>query len=222
LPGLEHLALSWSVEADGMTIDSGSMPTPTIAPGRSKTVTLPFAGPANPQVGVEYWLTVRFTLIADTHWAEAGYEVAAAQFQLPVEPLAMAPAPVATLPPLRCACDSDTLIEIEGPDFEIAFDKVRGRLTWWAVGGVDLIQSGPRLNFFRAPIDNERMGGGGGRGDATVEVGSFRQAAAPHQERHLRAGERVGGEGDGRIAHRASGAEQRLRLHGRVYRLRQR
>ncbi len=158
--GLEHLALSWAVEADGATIDSGSMPTPRVAPGRRKTVTLPFGMPATLRAGVEYHLIMRFTLMADTAWAQAGHEVAWSQFQLPVEAPAAKPVDTSRLPPLRCDC-SVNRIDIAGADFAVTFDKVRGRMVRWLSHGVDLIDAGPRLNFWRAPIDNERMGGGG-------------------------------------------------------------
>ncbi len=157
---LDHLVMSWSVEADGTTIDSGAMPPPSIAPGKTKTVTIPFELPL-PGAGVEYFLTVRFTLIADTNWADAGHEVCFTQLKLPVE-AEMPAEPAGAMPSLHCECDGNW-IEIEGNDFALTFDKVRGRIARWTHNDVDILEAGPKLNFWRALIDNERHGGEGGK-----------------------------------------------------------
>ena len=46
-------------------------------------------------------------------------------------------------------------LRIAGHDFEFAFDRRKGTLAEWKVEGRSLIETGPELNVWRAPIDND-------------------------------------------------------------------
>ena len=152
---LENLTLSWSVTSDGRTLQSGTLPTPKVAPHKSATVTIPYSLPSKPLSGSEYFLNLTFTLSSDTRFASAGYEMAWAQIALPVK--SSAPAVIASSSPalpLTTRRDGTSII-IEGSDFSIAFDSVRGIMTSWTSSGIELLNCGPRLNFWRAPTDND-------------------------------------------------------------------
>ncbi len=89
-------------------------------------------------------------------WAEAGYEVAWAQFALPeVELVAAAPAAAGSQAPIRCR-QVGTELEVSGNDFRLTFDTVFGMWRTLEYAGVPLLVGGPRLNFWRAPNDNDR------------------------------------------------------------------
>ncbi|MBE3070815.1 MAG: DUF4981 domain-containing protein, partial [Planctomycetes bacterium] len=120
---IDHLALAWSVTVDGKVIQSGSMPTPKVAPGKSRAVTIPFEMPAAPIAGAEYGLTLSFMLGADAPWASRGHEVAWAQFRLPVKTRAVPAVAVASMPPVQVQ-DAGNGVRIAGTDFELAFDRV--------------------------------------------------------------------------------------------------
>ena len=151
---LDHLSLSWSVKADGQVVESGTMPVPKIAPGRSKTVTVPFTPPPVPQPGTDYWLHLSFRLAQDMNWASAGHEVAWAQFQLPVEVPAGPIVRASEMQPVTCE-EIGTALRVFGSSFEIIFDRARGRIVEWRHEGMPVITAGPRLNFWRAPTDND-------------------------------------------------------------------
>jgi beta-galactosidase/evolved beta-galactosidase subunit alpha len=154
--GLEHLQLSWTVTADGVVQQSGTLPVPAIAARQSGELVVPAARVAAPLPGAAYHLTLRFLLAAESCWAPAGHEVAWAQFALP----AQAPAP----PRVRRADHPlhvrETLHEIAicGADFALTFDRLHARLATWQAHGQSLLTpgQGPRLNFWRAPTDNDR------------------------------------------------------------------
>src|SRR5262249_50115121 len=80
---LDHLRASWLLAEDGATIASGDVPLPEIGPGASAAIEIGYAAP-RPLPGAAYHLTLRFTLAHATAWAEAGHEVAFAQFELPI------------------------------------------------------------------------------------------------------------------------------------------
>ena len=151
---LSGLRCSWSVEADGKVIESGGLALPGVPAGKTGELTVPFSMPAAPMPGSEYHLNVSYTLAADTSWAPAGHELAWAQFRLPVDAPAAPAVHTASTPTIRCGkvCNS---IEVSGADFDLVFDTVYGRIASWRHHGMPLLQAGPRLNFWRAPTDND-------------------------------------------------------------------
>jgi len=151
---LSGLRCSWNVSADGKPIESGELPLPHIPAGECSDVTVPLTMPAVPAPATDYWLNVSFTLAADTPWAPAGHEVAWAQFRLPIEAPAAPAVSIASMPPVQCRTGRNA-IELSGADFELTFDTVYGRIASWKHEGLPLLHSGPLLNFWRAPTDND-------------------------------------------------------------------
>ena len=151
---LDHLLVSWDLKVGDKILQSGAIPTPDIAPGGSKTVVIPYTTPPTLTPGADYWLNISLTLAKDTPWASRGHEIAWAQFQLPLEVPAGPMIGVGSMPPVNCE-DSGNEIEITGADFELIFDKVYGVIKSWCHESLGLINAGPKLNFWRAPIDND-------------------------------------------------------------------
>ncbi len=155
---LSHLVAFWAVEADGRVVQSGRLSRLEAPPGGSVHCAIPFRLP-EPRPGVEYWLTLRLALATDTPWAARGHEVARAQFLLPVS------APIVQvetkgMPAISTEEDAG-ILKVHGPDFAIAFDRASGRMQGWAYRGRPVVRSGPQLNLWRAPTDNDlrRMAG---------------------------------------------------------------
>ncbi|MDW2334749.1 beta-galactosidase subunit alpha, partial [Vibrio sp. 1069] len=101
---------------------------------------------------------VNFTVRKDsrTLYSEANHEIAVYQFQLKNKS--------ATLPALVNHNIQPLLLEesrlehvITGHNFTLTFSKVNGKLTSWRVNGEEIIQSEPRLNFFKPMIDNHKQ-----------------------------------------------------------------
>ncbi|WP_348787982.1 glycoside hydrolase family 2 TIM barrel-domain containing protein [Leifsonia sp. NPDC080035] len=130
------LALRWRVEHDGRTVASGVLDAPVVAAGSGARIPLPAVEVA---ADAETWLTVDAVLAADTAWAPAGHVVATAQHDLS----AALPLPATVLPSGWRTGDGTLTL---GPaEFE------GGRLV--RLGGRAV--SGPRLELFRAPTDND-------------------------------------------------------------------
>ncbi|GAB4513023.1 MAG: hypothetical protein Kow0047_24540 [Anaerolineae bacterium] len=150
---LSGLRGTWTLSADADVIQSGEIPTLNTPAGEAEIITLPIEHPS-PQPGVTYWLTIRFSLASDTLWAPAGHEVAWAQFQMPYEAPALEPIDLATLPRLAISEDGE-MITITGEGFRVAFDRQTGHMTRFERRGRNLIKSGPALQLWRAPTDND-------------------------------------------------------------------
>ncbi|MCX7004102.1 MAG: DUF4981 domain-containing protein [bacterium] len=157
---LAHLQPVWHVSANGVVLQSGTLPPLAIAARRSKIVQLPYALPAA-QPATEYWLTLQFLQAAPTCWCDAGHEIAWAQFLLPCV-AQTAPVVSPATAPLHLT-QNGTTATVQGLDFSIAFDMVRGRITSWHAHGVELMHAGPRLNIWRALTDNDISFGGAWR-----------------------------------------------------------
>jgi beta-galactosidase/evolved beta-galactosidase subunit alpha len=149
---LAGLELVWTASRDGETVAEGTQKMPRVAPGKSRVVDVPWqkSAPEAPP-GVETLLTLSFRLVRSTSWADAGHEVAWSQMEIP------APAEPARKPaagPVRIE-ETAASIRVSGEDFRIELDRSAGRIARWTASGRDLLVLGPRLNFWRAPIDND-------------------------------------------------------------------
>jgi beta-galactosidase len=177
---LAHLAVHWRVYGDGIVLEEGELAPLHIPAGGEELVTIPYrTQQANGRS--ECWLHVSFVLHADTVWAQAGHEVAwsdvplshlvgsaaaapvakadheVAWSDVPLSHLAgsAATAPVAQASAGVSALESERSISVDGEHFTLTFDKLSGEITAWHYQGVSLLAQGPRVNLWRAPVDND-------------------------------------------------------------------
>ena len=52
--------------------------------------------------------------------------------------------------------EEESILSVEGADFDVWFDTRLGEMISWVVDGNELIERAPRANFFRAPTDNDK------------------------------------------------------------------
>ncbi|WP_123043443.1 glycoside hydrolase family 2 TIM barrel-domain containing protein [Cohnella candidum] len=152
---LDHLHACWSLTADGRTVRSGTVTLPRIGPGESAELAIPAAAAESE---AEPWLNLSFTLAADHVWAERGHEVAWAQFpwQAPAE-TAVTVKKVAHVRPHRklSSVQEGRMLVLENDTARIVFDPTRTGIASLRTHGLELVNGGPRLHFWRAPIDND-------------------------------------------------------------------
>ncbi len=156
---LSHLDIAWKLDKDGQVVQQGQLPRLSTSPGGRESVTIPFAPPSVPPSGgetggEEYHLTLSFTLAESTPWAEAGHEIAWAQFAVPFPTPAVKPVDVTALPHLALI-ESDAQAVVAGQDFELVFDKQAGTIAALRFRGHDLLKAGPKSNFWHAPTEND-------------------------------------------------------------------
>ncbi|MBN1350570.1 DUF4981 domain-containing protein [candidate division KSB1 bacterium] len=158
---LNQFNVDWSLLEDGAVIQSGNLPPIDLPARQSKRIKIPFKKPVL-TAGAEYWLNVSFSLQENTSWAESGHEIACQQFKIDYK---VPPAPVAiqaNASPLKVE-QSEALLTIDGGDFSVAFSKQTGSISKLVYGENTIIQqavegiSGPVLNAFRAPTDNDKQ-----------------------------------------------------------------
>ncbi|MFU1796597.1 beta-galactosidase subunit alpha [Paenibacillus azoreducens] len=161
--GLDGFEVSWSLHADGQLLQSGSAPMPEVEPHRRARLALPYqlAG-LDVQVASEIYLTIRYVLRQDCIWARKGHEVATAQFRIPEELLSLPQvasedAGAHRAPGVLSCAEQGHHLQISGADFELVFNMAEGIIQSWTSNGTDMIANGggPKLSFWRAPIDND-------------------------------------------------------------------
>ncbi len=160
---LDHLSSAWSLAVGGRPVKSGVLALPRIAPGESAELEVP-CGELGSGSGEEKWLNVSFALKADQPWAQAGHEVAWAQLLLREanlqEALVGSEAKLqavegnGAVESLSCSEEGRRII-VGNAEFRAALEASRPGLGCWTANGKTLTLGGPRLNFWRAPIDND-------------------------------------------------------------------
>ncbi len=180
---LGWLTARYALAVDGDTVAESDVELPPVRPGEHASIDLPGWPAGGVPAGREAWLTVGFRTAAASDWAPAGFEVC--ELQLPV-PIAPSEGP------------GTTPISPSGSAAAVSLDG-DGRLMH------PLLASAPGLSLWRAPTDNDRIGGMAARwtawgldrparhlldvrreGDATIVRSEIRTGAGivlPHEQR---------------------------------------
>ncbi|MFE5096927.1 glycoside hydrolase family 2 TIM barrel-domain containing protein [Streptomyces sp. NPDC056638] len=151
-----YLRWTWRLEADGVPVAEGEWDVPVIGPGAQSPVDRPdslakavdTAGPG------EHWLTVSAELAANEPWADAGHTVAWTQIGPGADSASQAVLPDA--PPARGGGGRVVEPRRDGDTITLGaarFDAITGTLV--RLGELPL--RGPRVDVWRAPVDNDRF-----------------------------------------------------------------
>lgn len=152
----ENYYITWELLKDGVVAESGESvrrPRMAIGPRESQVMSVPIDF-TSLDPGSEYFLNIQFRLAEDKPWATKGY------LQMEEQLKVKDAAPYATLStegdPIRIST-ADGLTTVTGNGFTMVFDDATGAINTFAYGKERLIEAGggPRLNTFRAPVDND-------------------------------------------------------------------
>lgn len=153
---LSGYTLRWKVSEDGRLLQEGTVPLPSIGPGKSSTFLLPVKkiSPVAPSSGI--FLDAGIELASDGLWAVSGFEIAHRQFMLRPGATKVIEAGPGDAPP-DVSHDGSSLV-ISGDGFRVTFDTASGELSSYACQDRDLITGPLRPNFWRPQTDNDRRG----------------------------------------------------------------
>ena len=160
---LAHLEVRWELAEDGRPIQTGALPAPDLAPDERGVLEIPFTPlpvppPLAPPPGAEYFLRVSLVLKEDAPWAPKGHEVAWEQFEMPFPAPARVELLLSAMPALALETAEDA-ITVRSEGFHAVFGVADGMLRCYQVDDRDLIASGPRESYFRAPTDFDLLMG---------------------------------------------------------------
>ncbi|MFD9187252.1 glycoside hydrolase family 2 TIM barrel-domain containing protein [Streptomyces phaeochromogenes] len=130
------LLFRWRVEHDGLLVASGDLEIPVVAAGESQRASLP---PIAVAPDAETWLTIDAVLAAPTPWAPEGHVIATAQLDCSTR------RPVPAVRPQADWRPGDGTLSLGIAEFAGgSLIRIAGRPV-----------TGPRLELFRAPTDND-------------------------------------------------------------------
>jgi beta-galactosidase len=147
---LNKLTGHWQLQADSKVLQQGDLNL-SLAPGQKKFTKIPFSKPTL-QPGAEYRLLVSFGLKEAQSWAPAGFELAWDQLEMPWRQT-LKQQPTAGAVAIK---EGNELVVVSGKSFTYSFDKKTGRLASANYNGKQLINNGPKLNLWRAPLANDQ------------------------------------------------------------------
>ncbi|NOX66482.1 MAG: DUF4981 domain-containing protein [Chlorobi bacterium] len=156
---LDKYIAQWNVSEDGIIIQNGELGKLNIQPLTEKTIKIPISK-IKTKPGAEYWLKVRFVEAEDNLWAGKGFEIAWDQMKLPLK---VQEAEVVNLSNETApkVIEDGNVVSITGDGFSIQFSKSTGIITSLKYSNKEYLyagndyRSGPHLNLFRAPLDND-------------------------------------------------------------------
>ncbi|MEU6014806.1 glycoside hydrolase family 2 TIM barrel-domain containing protein [Streptomyces sp. NPDC047515] len=151
-----YLKWTWRLEADGVPVAEGEWDVPVIGPGEQGRVDPPnaLAKAADTAGQGELWLTVSAGLAANEPWAGVGHTVAWTQIGPGADSASRDVPPEAS--PVREAGGGVAVPRRDGDVITLGagrFDAVTGAL----ISLAELPVRGPRVDVWRAPIDNDRF-----------------------------------------------------------------
>ncbi|KMY48424.1 glycoside hydrolase family 2 TIM barrel-domain containing protein [Peribacillus loiseleuriae] len=152
---LSKLQCQWMIEADGTIVESGILEVPEILANSTRVVELPIQIPSIVRGNTDYWLNLIWTMKETTQWAASGHTVAWSQHELPISHCVANEQQSAGQ---LHVVEEPSTTNITGPNFQLTFNKQNGRIENYYYDGQLLLHKGPRLNFWRAPIDNDLLG----------------------------------------------------------------
>jgi beta-galactosidase len=149
---LSELITTWKISSDGNTIQAGSLNL-NIGPLQSKEITIPYS---TLSTDVQYYLTLAWTTMEKTIWAEPGHEVAFVQFELPGKARSKS-SPILPSTNLKVR-ESDPEVIITGDNFNYIFSRTTGTIVSIKFNDQEIIKTGPKINVWRAPLANDLDG----------------------------------------------------------------
>jgi len=150
---LSYLNAMWEIVSEGKKIRQGNLTDLNIVPKDTFEISIPLSS-IKFDAGKEYFLNIEFRLPEDQDWASEGHLVAWEQYKIPGASETQAEKEIQTLPRVKLQ-ESDQAFTCSGKGFKIIIDKQTGIISSWNFDKTDLIRSGPKLNFFRPPTEND-------------------------------------------------------------------
>ncbi len=138
----------WTLSENGTEIDSGKIKMrPTWGKGMYVANT-PYLI-KHPKAGAEYFLRISYKQKEKTLWADKGFEVASAQFKLPVNTPPVVEKKVTA--PVKLVQNTESAT-VSGNNFSVVFSKKTGFISQLVQNGTPLLiaDGGPQLHLWRA------------------------------------------------------------------------
>ena len=149
---LDEFRIRWELIADGIVTEQGDLPSLSLAPNQSTSLTVPFTSELGSDK--EYFINLYVALNENASWAQKGHEVAKEQFQVNERKISALNSSTAAR--LSTSKHQDDLI-VSGDSFTLKINTKTGILKSLKYASKELIhaEEGLKLNWYRS-INNDQ------------------------------------------------------------------
>ncbi len=150
---LSDFEASWSLTENGQEIDNGKIKMRPSWGKRLFAANIPYKI-EHPKAGAEYFLRISYKQKEKTLWADKGFEVAVAQFKLPINTLPVVETKVKQ--PVKLIQNAES-VTVSGKNFSVKFNKTTGFMDQLVQNGINLLiaDGSPKLHLWRASHRND-------------------------------------------------------------------
>ena len=148
---LDTTTLYWEVKAEDQTIQDGTVEELSVAPHEGKIIALPITA-FELQENTDYYLNLTVCQKEERNYAPAGYEIKKVQIPMQIRKDGFS---------VRETADKLQVTEgqggltVENSRVTAKFSTVFGKLISFGKDGKEYLTDGPRMNVYRATIDND-------------------------------------------------------------------
>ncbi|NPE27308.1 DUF4981 domain-containing protein [Methanococcoides sp. SA1] len=153
---LNKFNIQWNIKSDGKILKNGSVSDFQLKAGEEKSLKLPYKL-LDFSKDSEYWLNIFFVLKEKDQLLEKGHIVAYEQLKFNQNNIIKNNLNLSKKAKLEVKKSSKE-IEVKGEEFNVVVNKNTGIISSLKFSGKQMLVSGPSINFWRAPTDND--GGG--------------------------------------------------------------
>jgi beta-galactosidase len=149
----------WELKASGNRVANGKLPVLKTAPQKDEEIELKVPAIAA-ETGQEAFLNIRFHAATDTAWCQSGHEVGWDQISIPVKTGKIAKPKTAkrVFGPLTLD-EREDVLTVENDAFRLVASRETGLIESLRWQEQDFLISGPRLQIWRGPTDNDGIKG---------------------------------------------------------------
>ena len=148
---LDTTTLYWEVKAEDQTIQDGTVEGLSVAPHEGKIIALPITA-FELQENTDYYLNLTVCQKEERNYAPAGYEIK--KVQIPMQIRKDGFSVRETADKLQVTEEQGGLT-VENSRVTAKFSTVFGKLISFGKDGKEYLTEGPRMNVYRATIDND-------------------------------------------------------------------
>ena len=151
---LRNQPLKWTLLENGEPVKAGREIIDELAPQKSVDVTIPISG-VSVKKDAEYLLNVEYPPAGNPEWAPEGHAAARDQIALEWTQVGAQPYQSRRAAVFKPGKSGDNLVFKSG-DISASINSKTGQLVSLKVGRTEYLKAPMKLNFWRAPVDNDR------------------------------------------------------------------
>ena len=148
---LDTVMIHWEVKAEDQTVQEGTIERLSVAPHEGKIITLPFTA-FELQANTDYYLNLTVCQKEERSYAPAGHEIKKVQIPMQIRKDEFS---VRETADKLQVTEGQGVLTVQNSRVTAKFSTVFGKLVSFGKDGKEYLTEGPRMNVYRATIDND-------------------------------------------------------------------